>query len=206
MTYFNNDIFSSKNYCKNLPEVPCISAGWSKTGRHAYLISGEEITSILSTYEDNCFNFSGIYNTKFDKKRLSLELRKITSSNRLAIIIFINDKKYQHWVALLITKKTLLYFDSDANVDIIINYIDKFVSFIKSEIPTISEFTYNNIDIQMDNINCGYFSIDFLLSVQSEDEYSSWINKYIVKMKSEDPKKYSNCITELRKKYFITDN
>lgn len=173
-------------------------ASWSLKGNKAFLISWSDINSVLSKYDNN-FHWAGIYNTwKFEKK-----LKKnISGHNRLGLIIYVNDEKYMHWVGMIIDESDIYYFDSDANQDIISNYIEKFVNVIKS-IRKINNFYYNLIDIQRDNINCGYFAIDFIISVTSGTiTYDSWIKQYSSSLRTMGTQKYKRNLMNLRKKYF----
>jgi hypothetical protein len=167
---------------------------WDTKGDEAYLISDYEINEVLKQYKKDFLI------TDLDMNNLANK-----TFTKTGLVIFCNGKNYKyadHWVGILIDEKQrkITYFDSENIKDLKMIILPKIINIIKKKYKILE---YNNIDIQIDKINCGIFVIDFIVSLWNDINYEKWLKNFQNKKNTLSKKEYIDYLTNLRSKYFI---
>lgn len=175
-------------------------ADWSKS----ILLSNFDIYNVLRQYESETFHYCGDFNID-NPIGLSDQLKKIKKYG--AIILYhpniqsVNVK--YHWSGIWIDTNYIIHFDSENDTIARNNHLYSIMKIIQSIIPKIKKIKYNTIDIQLDDVNCGLFAIDFIVSQINGINFKKWLSNYSTMISNMSGDDYIDILMNLRYKYFI---
>ena len=172
-----------------------------------------DIEGVMKQYEHayKCFEFLGPSPIDFDEnddegdpvwpelKELNIEKELNRGKNKIGIIFNLDthNKDGSHWVAMFINIKNgkIYYFDSNGIAPP--NRVKKLINRIKEQGKKIGidfDYDYNKVEHQMEDTECGIYTLYFIIEMVKDRKWSEFINdnKTIPDEK----------MMELRNKYF----
>jgi hypothetical protein len=175
-------------------------ANWQNT----FLLSNFDIENVLQQYNSDSFYYCGYIEIN-DASNVIEKIQNIKKCGAL-VIYHPNDNNIsikKHWSCLWIHKQYMIHFDSENNMLDRNKHLFKIINKIRLIFPNIKKIIYNTVDIQLDNINCGLFVIDFVVNQIKNNNFENWINEYITMISNVNKENYIYILTNLRYKYFI---
>ncbi len=144
------------------------------------LLTDLDLDNVMKQYDKvYVFRYLGIYTFQQCDKLVD-DLKKIYKKKlKIGVILYYN----YHWIAMLIHNCTITCLDSESIRKIRYDKLPSLCKKIKKVICDGRKITlmYNYYDIQDDDINCGIYVLDFLISFATTDvDFDDWIAKIVL--------------------------
>jgi hypothetical protein len=188
-------------------------AGWSNSDPS---VSNFDLHNTIKQYSDldKDFLYLGdwaidLYKIKKQKERF---IKVIEDTNGLykyrGIIIYFWGKKiklYKHWACIVLNDVTgeIQFMESNADEGLRIDILP-IIELIKNHTGNLyTHYVTNVFSIQIDDINCGIFCIDFMINMKDGMDFKKYIIEFRRKQMSLPDNEYIKYVNSLREKYFI---